>query len=268
MRRRLAIGLALGLIAGTAYYITGGRVLHLSLDATPADPADLGIRDATALPLVVPDASLQVWNVPAAPGKPTIFYLQGVAGNLADRAGRFRRFTERGYGLIAPGYRGSSGSTGDPARDALLDDAAALYRLVDPARTIIYGESLGSSVALEMLGTKGVNQPAALILEAPAQSWTDLARRRTGIFGWLPGWLGHGWDARAAAPKVTAPVLILHGTEDRLVPLDQSQGIYGALGSDEKMLYRVSGAGHLNIWRAETRQIIFDFVDAYTLAVR
>lgn len=266
-RRALTLGALLTLCAAM-YYATGGRALHLSLSGDVADPAQLGIREATAVPVKRPDAELQVWSVPAAPGKPTVYYLHGILGGLSDRKGRFRRLTDQGYGLLALGYRGSSGSTGDPARPALVDDAAALYAMLDPARTVIYGESLGSSVAFEMLARPGTPQPAAMILESPATSWEDVVGERVGFLSWLPAALGHGWQAMTAAPEMRAPVLILHGARDRVVPIAQADRLYEALGSEERLLYRVSDAGHMNVWRAETRQIILAFIDAYTLAAR
>ncbi|MGR3635471.1 MAG: hypothetical protein ACU0BK_06030 [Shimia sp.] len=107
------------------------RLLIYPFDKTQVSPADAGLSGITEHALQGGDDTLIVWTSPPRKGKPVIFYLHGNAGNLAARAGRFRRFTDRGYGLIALAYPGSSGSSGTPSQESLSAAATDIWRLKD-----------------------------------------------------------------------------------------------------------------------------------------
>jgi fermentation-respiration switch protein FrsA (DUF1100 family) len=100
-------------------------------------------------------AQLIAWYMPAAPGRPTILYFHGNAGGLITRAARFAQFGDAGFGLFMPSYRGYSGSTGKPSEAAIIADAALAWASliaegVDPKDIVLYGESLGSGVAVQL----------------------------------------------------------------------------------------------------------------------
>lgn len=83
----------------------------------------LGLKER---PIKIGGETIVTWVGQPRPKKPVIVYFHGNAGNLASRAGRFRRFRARGYGIIAMAYRGSSGSTGLPSEAAIISDARDL----------------------------------------------------------------------------------------------------------------------------------------------
>ena len=201
-------------------------------------------------------ARLLVWRAAPETGKPTILYLMGNAGGLKERSDRFRRLLDRGFGVVAPAYRGSSGSTGRPEENVLVADALTLAR-AETGPLVLYGESLGAAVAIR-IAAEGLGQ--RLVLEAPFTSVTDLLQAQ------YPGEdLAHlvtqKWDSLAAVPRVTLPLLVVHGDRDRLVPFEMGRRIHDRAGSRVKRLLKVRGAGHSGLWTVETQVALFDFLD-------
>ncbi len=200
-------------------------------------------------------ARLLVWRADPAPGKPTILYLMGNAGGLRERSERFRRFLDRGFGIVALAYRGSSGSTGRPEEAVLVADALALARS-EAGPLVLYGESLGAAVAIRV-AAEGVGR--RLILEAPFTSVPDLLHAQ------YPGEdLSHlvtqRWDSLATIEHVTLPLLVVHGDRDHLVPFEMGRRIHDRAGSKEKRFLKVTGAGHSGLWTVDTQLALFDFL--------
>ena len=200
------------------------RELVYPFDATRVDPADMGLalreeRFASGTETLI------LWVAAPKPGKPVILYFHGNAGNLAARAGRFARFLERGYGVVAMGYRGSSGSTGSPSEKKLAFDAGRLLNRIGEyaeGPVVIYGESLGSAVALAAIERAGV-QPAGLILEAPFTTVRAVALNAYPQLEPLIDRMKSRWNSVQRIRGVSARLLIVHGTEDALIPIDMGR---------------------------------------------
>ncbi len=231
----------------------------------PFDPRHVEAPDGlTETHLATADgAELVVWSARARPGKPVVLYFCGNAGNLAAREGRFHALTQRGFGLVAAGYRGSSGSTGKPSEATLTGDAQLLAKevpaLVGDGAVVYYGESLGSAVAIAL----AVEQPpAALVLEAPFSSLSDMATALYGSPGLARLARSH-WPSRERIVNVAAPLLILHGAKDQLVPPAQGRALFEAAASPDKRFYEVPGAGHETVWQPEAQRVLYRFLDRF-----
>jgi fermentation-respiration switch protein FrsA (DUF1100 family) len=130
--------------------------------------------------------SLIVWYAPpAGAGDFVVLYLHGNGGTIAYRARRIVGFAELGWGVMLPEYRGYGGNPGTPSEQGLLLDARAAYaRLasmgIGPERILLWGESLGTGLAVHLAAEHGV---ACLLLESPYTSMTDLGRWH---MPWLP----------------------------------------------------------------------------------
>jgi uncharacterized protein len=187
-----------------------------------------------------------VWHVPPRANNAVVLYFHGNAGSLVLRAERFLAITEDGTGLLALSYRGYGGSTGSPTEDGLLADADATYAYAAgryPAnRIVLWGESLGTGVAVA-LATKRAS--AGLVLESPFTSAADIG---ASVYWFLPVRLlmkdQFRSDERIA--QVTAPVLILHGTNDRVVPMAFGERLF-ALANEPKQIVRFPGGGHVDL---------------------
>lgn len=278
MRRiliRLCIILGVIIAGGIALGSFAERALIYPFDPRTVAPADVGLATVTARELDINQETLTVWTAPAKRGKPVIFYLHGNAGNLATRDGRFKRFLARGYGLVAPAYRGSSGSTGWPTETALITDVTAIYGQIPlllptakSANVIVYGESLGTAVTLGLLeaiaASDGAQKvPAGVILEAPFTSLPDLAETHYPGTYQLALKLDDTWPSLTRARALTPPLLVLHGTRDTLIPIEQGRQIFSAAPSNQKSFVTVKGAGHTDLWRTDTLPRLWQFIDTY-----
>ncbi len=244
------------------------REMVYPFDATHVAPAATGLRGIKEVQLRSRGQTIILWVHAADPGQPTVLYFHGNAGNLANRAGRFARLTDRGYGLIAPAYRGSSGSTGRPSERALTRDAVQIWRKLGdlvpglrPETTVIYGESLGTGVALKLLAQPGTPPPMAVVLEAPYTSLPDVALRAYPQLEPLIGRMKNIWNSKQHAKALTAPLLVMHGTLDQIIPIDQGRQVFDAASSPRKRFLAVRGAGHNDIWRSDSLPVLWRFID-------
>ena len=118
--------------------------------------------------------SLLSWYLPPREGRPVIVYFHGNGGHIGYRATRLRRFAHDGYGVLMLEYRGYGGNPGAPSEAGFYADAAAGLDFlardgIIPNRLVLYGESLGSGVAVYLAAQREIG---ALILEA---SFTSVA---------------------------------------------------------------------------------------------
>ncbi|SEO94677.1 hypothetical protein SAMN04490248_1173 [Salinihabitans flavidus] len=274
MRRviRVIVLTAAVLIAGLALSGHVERWVLYPFDPARVAPEDVGLAGVTVREVESGGETLVVWTAPPRPGQPVVVYFHGNAGNLAARAGRFRRFRARGYGLIAPGYRGSSGSSGTPTQAALVADAGAVLNATADLSgpRLFYGESLGAAVLTQVLGqSRGGAQPAAVVLEAPFASLATLAAGMHPALAPLSTHLENRWDSlRHADPGLSAPLLILHGDRDTLIPIDEGRRLFDAAPSRAKHFLAVPGAGHTDLWRSDTLPRLWRFIDAQAVSVR
>lgn len=238
------------------------RELVYPFDATRVDPGHMGLALREEI-FESGGERLVLWVGEAAPGKPVILYFHGNAGNLAARAGRFRRFADRGYGLVALAYRGSSGSGGSPSEKKLAYDAGRLLQRIgaySQAPVVIYGESLGSGVALAAIERAGV-QPAGLVLEAPFTSVRAVAMAVDPQLGPLVGRMKSEWNSVRKIRGLQAPLLVIHGTDDDLIPIEMGRRLYAAAPSKQKQFLAVKGGHHTDLWRSDVLPALWRFID-------
>ena len=189
--------------------------------------------------------ALNAWYAPpAAPGNGVIVYFQGNAGTLADRAPATLPFIEDGHGVLLAGYRGFGGNPGKPTEAGLIADgrAAVQYVLdqgVAPDRIVLFGESLGSGVAVQLAAADPF---AAVILEAP---FTSAAAVGQATYPFLPVKLliKDRFDSLAHVGRITAPLLIVHGEDDRTTAVGNGRRLLTA-AAEPKTGHFLAGAGH------------------------
>lgn len=226
----------------------GQRRLMYVPNTTRVPPASVGLPDVEELEIATPDgARLVSWRLKARPGKPTVLYFHGNAGGLANRALRAGRYRALGFGLLMMSYRGYSGSTGRPSEPDNLADAHLVYdRLIKdgikPAEIVVYGKSLGSGIAVQLAAVKPVG---ALILDAPYTSMLDMAMR---TYPFLPvrPLLADRYESSRYIARVTAPVLVLHGDRDEVIPSAMGESMF-ALANQPKRLAIFKNGGHTNL---------------------
>jgi uncharacterized protein len=214
-------------------------------DAAEVDPATLGL-EAETLRLETADGErLVAWSIAPAQKRPLILYFHGNAGGLDLRVERFRAMAKAGMGVLAIEYRGYGGSTGSPTERGLKFDgeatyAAALSSGVKPERIVAMGESLGSGVAVAIAARHKVG---ALVLDSPYSSIADVA---AAAYWFVPvrALLRDPFRNDLLIGQVNAPILMVHGTKDPVVPIRFGERLF-TLANPPKAFWRVEGAGHL-----------------------
>ena len=220
------------------------RALMYFPDKTRISPDSVGLPQAEQPVAQTEDGErLILWHVPAREEKPVVIYFQGNGGGLDLRADRFRRLVSDGTGLIAVNYRGYGGSTGQPTETGLLRDAVTAYEFARgryPAeRIVLWGESLGTGVAVALAAERPV---ARVLLESPYTSIADVA---ASLYWFIPVrvLMKDQFHSDQRIAKVTAPVLVLHGARDRIVPIEFGERLF-ALIAGPKRFIRLPQAEH------------------------
>lgn len=239
----LVLASAYALIAIAAF--VAQRKLMYFPDATRASPASFGLEGVEERVLQAPDgARVVAWFGRARPGRPTILYFHGNAGNLANRSERMRKYLARGLGVFMMSYRGYSGSTGRPTEANNVADAKRAYDAlvaegVRPEEIVLYGESLGSGVAVQLAAARPV---AGVVLDAPYTSIVDVA---AGAYPYLPvrPFLFDRYETLHHLPEVDAPLLVVHGEADEVIPVAMGRAVYAA-AKGPKEIVTFPGAGH------------------------
>jgi len=219
----------------------------------------LGVREVV---LSTEDGlSLLSWYLPGHPGRPVILYFHGNGGHLGHRVERMLRFAREGYGVLMPEYRGYGSNPGTPTETGFNADArAALGFLgregVAPNRLVLYGESLGSGVAVELATRR---QVAGVILEAPFTSVAEVAQCH---FPYVPAarLVIDRFDSRSRIGRVRAPILVLHGESDRVVPVRFGRALFDA-APEPKEGWFVPQAGHEDLARYGGLDIVVAFIE-------
>jgi pimeloyl-ACP methyl ester carboxylesterase len=237
---------AIGYVAIAAAVTLTQRQFIYYPDIHRVDPASLGLTSLRPVRIVTSDAEQLVgwWKPPASPAAGVVLYLHGNGGNLADRSHRLGELAAHDNGLLAIDWRGYGGSTGKPTETGLNRDAEAalawIGRTAPGARVVLFGESLGTGVAVNLASRHPV---AGLVLDSPYASVTRLAERQ---FSWLPVsfLITDRFDAEARIGRVHAPVMIMHCEEDRVIPPAHAWRLY-AKANAPKQLWILPGCGHI-----------------------
>lgn len=182
------------------------------------------------------------------PAHATVLHCHGNGGNLSNVHWFAEVLAERGFDTLIWDYRGYGRSGGKITDEwGLYADGTAAYewltreRGVKPERLILYGQSLGSTVAIDLAARKPA---AALVIESALSSASAMA---SSSLPWLPHWLHrigkNRFESARKLATINLPVFIAHGTDDEVVPLAQSQANFAA-AHEPKEYFVVEGGTH------------------------
>ncbi len=222
--------------------------------------------------LKVGEQTINAWYTPAArDGAPTVLYLHGARWNLNGSVFRIERWVEMGFNVLAVDYRGFGRSTEIlPSEDSAREDArAALAELKrrepDPGRRYLFGHSLGGALAIDLAAEPGASQQvAAVVVESTFTSIPAVVQEMK--WGWIPGLqiaISQRFDSISKVAQIQAPLLILHGTADSLVPPAMADELLAAATTPRKRLVKLEGAGHSGASRHPAyADAVLDFLGA------
>jgi fermentation-respiration switch protein FrsA (DUF1100 family) len=239
----------------------GNRLFMYFPDSTRIPPGAAGLTGVEEIELRFANGvTLIAWHAPAKEGESTVLYFHGNAANAANRAAKIDRIRRSGFGVFYLNNRGYGGSDGRPSEAGNTADALAAYdhltaRGVPADRIVAYGESLGSGQAVRVAAKRRV---AAVVLEAPLTSTVDVGRR---IYFSLPlRWLiTDRYDNERNIRAVTAPVLVLHGEKDEVIPVEMGRRVYRAARAP-KRIELFSQGGHNDLFEHGAWEKVREFL--------
>ena len=178
----------------------------------------------------------------------TIILFHGNAANVSHLSYTARQLAQRGFNVLLVDYRGYGRSEGriEDETDLYADGNAAYdyvinQRSVLPDRVILYGQSLGTVVAIDLASQKKVG---GLIIESGLSSASSMART---LLPWFPSrlhWMGrYRFESERKLAKVECAVLVTHGDPDNTIPTSEAHKLFAA-AKEPKSLILVPGAGH------------------------
>jgi fermentation-respiration switch protein FrsA (DUF1100 family) len=227
--------------------------------STPEQAAEAGLQVITIE--TENGQTIQGWFVPPShANKPVVAFFHGNGGLLRLRAGWAKARATEGYGVFLVGYRGYDGAPGETTEQGLYVDARAQLHWLEQQgysghRLVLQAESLGTGVAVQMATEF---QIGAVILESPYADLVDVGEFR---YPFAPiRWLQEDrFDSASKIANIHAPLLIIHGTEDSVVPFYSAQRLFAA-AVEPKEAHWLEGANHFTILAHGAGPIIAQFL--------
>lgn len=244
-------------------WLTQRRLIYLPTQAVPE--ADAVLPEVEEVTYQTEDGlTLAAWFVPAQGefGAGSVIVFNGNAGNRAHRAPLAQALAGRGYAVLLVDYRGYGANPGSPTESGLSADARAAVEYLKARsdirsdRLVYYGESLGAAVAIGLAET---HTPDALVLRSPFTSLPDIASIH---YPYLPTSLLL-WDRYPSVERIArveVPVMVIAGSADRIVPVDQSKEVFDAAPGTKRLLV-VDGASHNDANLATGDRVLDEIAD-------
>ncbi len=246
MLSAIAIAAAAVIVVLVVAWALQRRLIYFPDTRSPTAAAVLpGAEDAVLT--TVDGLELAAWYLP--PSSDTsgaaVIVFNGNAGNRTNRTPLAAALARAGLGVLLFDYRGYGGNSGAPTENGLAADARAARTYlvsrqeVDAGRIVYFGESLGAAVAVALAAE---HPPAALVLRSPFASLAEIARVH---YPFVPArlLLMDRYPSIDTIANVPAPVLILAGEADRIVPHEQSRRLFEA-AVEPKQFVLIAGADH------------------------
>ena len=164
--------------------------------------------------------------------KKTILFLHGNAGSLENRIYKLNHFKNLDLNFLIIAWRGFSGSSGKPSEKGLYEDALSAVKWLESNEIyenniIVYGESLGTAVAVELAQNKNF---AGIILESPFTSMIETAKKYYPFFP-VKLLLKDKYESINKIRNIHSPILIMHGKQDKIVPFKMGKKMYDLANS-------------------------------------
>lgn len=257
------VGLALYLYVFQARFVYFPELPSRQLTTSPAD---IGLAYETVSLRTADGETLAGWFIPASEARGTLLYLHGNGGHMGHRLDPIEVFHRLGLNVLIIDYRGYGNSSGKPSEASTYEDALAAWNYLTqhkrlrPERIVLFGESLGGSIAAWLAARQ---PPAGLILYASFTSVPDMAQALYPMFP--ASWLArYHYDTRAALSKAHCPLLILHSSEDEIIPFSHGQTLLDAANTP-KQLVELRGGHNDALWvsRAVYAREVEHFLQQY-----
>ena len=258
----VVIGIYAALIGGM--YVFQRNLIYFPSTETP-DRAQAGVPDMRDVTLKTEDGlSLLSWYKEAQPGQRTVVLFHGNAGHIGHRGYKARLFIDAGLGVFLAEYRGYGGNPGKPSEEGFRADARAaltflIQENVDLSRVVLYGESLGTGVAVQLATDKKTrNSIKSLVLESPFTSISDIAAHHY-PFVFARQLVKDSFDSLSRIGRYSGDLFVIHGENDRTVPISFGKKLFAA-AREPKQAHWIPGAGHNDVFQPETARLVIDYL--------
>ncbi|MCF8466427.1 MAG: hypothetical protein K9G33_03410 [Sneathiella sp.] len=268
----ILIGATVGLAIVTGYFALQFLFGHANYFSNiEGSPEKFGLTGIEVVKLTSEDgAEITAWIKPPSGDAPVIFGFMGNGSSVGPAARSFNPYLDKGFGLAALAYRGSSGVGGEPTEKAIAADARALYDQLDslmgqsiPAkRRVTYGYSFGTGVAVTLAAERKF---AGVALVAAYSRLCDVF---TAEYRGIPMCLimyRERYDSIKRIAKIDAPLLMLHGEQDKTVDIGLGKQLFEAALQPKKFISYRNGT-HLNLQSMGIEDDIMPFFNSVARA--
>jgi fermentation-respiration switch protein FrsA (DUF1100 family) len=240
----LRLGVILCLLGGLVLLFEKSFI-YFPMRGHDATPSGLGLPHEDVWLAAEDGVRIHGWYLPVREARWVTLVSHGNAGNISHRLDRALLMQARlRSSVFLYDYRGYGASEGSPDEAGTYRDARAAYRYlveekgVKPDTLVLFGESLGSAVALELALARPA---AALVLEAPFTSVADVAR--TTPLAPLAPFVRTRYESLGRVPRLAMPLLVMQGDRDEVIPPALGRRLFDA-APEPKSYYAIPGAGH------------------------
>jgi uncharacterized protein len=244
-----AIILAIIFIAAVRYMER--KSIFFPMRQMTSTPRDVGLSYEDIYFTTSDNKKINAWFIPRSGASFTVLFSNGNAGNMSHRLEKISMMNDMGLNVFIFDYRGYGKSEGVPSEQGLYKDINAAYgylvehRGISPGDIILYGESIGGGVVIELARAKPVG---ALIAEAAFTSVKDMARM---AFPLVPHVVfASRFDNLDKIEGIKCPKLIIHSVDDEIVPFAQGQRLFAAAAAPKTFL-ELRGGHNTAFWDSE-----------------
>lgn len=208
--------------------------------------------------------NLSCLYLPSPDSNTLLIYFHGNAGNIYDRIPSLLTLHESGVNVLGVSYRGYGKSEGNPSEEGIYRDGEAVFKYAinelgfEQNNILIFGRSIGTTVAIN---TAQNRQIAGLILVTPLTKASEHVKA-SGL-GPISSFAGDSFDNLKKIENLVAPLLVIHGTKDNVIPYSMGVKIYEKARVGKELI-TINGAKHNNLqqqYAAEYWQAIFRFIN-------
>ncbi len=218
------------------------RTIYFPMKDIEITPDAVGLTYEDVYFLTEDRIRLNGWFLPNKNARSVLIFCHGNAGNISHRIEKIQILYNLGLDIFIFDYRGYGRSQGRPSETGLYRDAETAYnyivsvRNIDPAKIIVFGESLGGAIAIDLANKKKIK---ALITEGVFSSTRDVARI---VYPFLPSFLvSSSFDSASKIRDIHVPKLIIHSLNDEIIPFRLSEKLFELAPQPKRFLKLMGG---------------------------
>ena len=227
-------------------------------DKNYISPKEADLADVNENMLTMSDGiRIMTWSKEGDKNLPAILFFHGNRGQIAEFAPQILAFNKNGYGIFLAEYRGYGNSEGKINQDKMFSDGAEVFDWIKKkgySKIIVIGYSFGCAASIGLAGKRNVD---GLVLISPFASLSRLVAEKYPLSNWV---LKDDYLSEKNIQKLKAPILIIHGTADTLVPVHHAKILYEKREKDT-ILHLLDKKDHREaFWAYETPKLISDWL--------